>query len=85
VDWLTPERFKMNASICPGDSGGPVHARGSPEVVGVVSLSAMDADDRTRNTSIIVRVDAYRGLIDRARHIADGAPSSELPPVTCAP
>jgi hypothetical protein len=83
VDWLTPEMFKMNASVCPGDSGGPVHARGSPEVVGVVSLSAMDADDRTRNTSIIVRVDAYRGLIDRARHIADGAPPSELPPVAC--
>jgi hypothetical protein len=84
VNWLTPEIFKMDASICPGDSGGPVHARGSPEVVGVVSMSAMDADDKTTNESRMVRVDAYRGLFDRARHIADGAPPSELPPVACA-
>jgi hypothetical protein len=84
VTWLNADTFGMPASICPGDSGGPVHARGSPEVVGVVSLSAMDADDRTRNRSVMVRVDAYRGLFDRARHIADGTPPSELPPVTCA-
>lgn len=84
VDWLTAESFQMSASICPGDSGGPVHAHGSPEVVGVVSLSAMDADDKTTNVSRMVRVDAYRGLFDRARHLADNAPSSELPPVACA-
>jgi hypothetical protein len=81
---VTAETFEMRASICPGDSGGPVHARGSPEVVGVVSQSAMDADDKTRNMSVMVRVDAYRGLFDRARHLADGVPSSELPPVACA-
>jgi hypothetical protein len=83
VDNLTSETFGMRASICPGDSGGPVHARGSPEVVGVVSMSAMDGDDRTSNRSLMVRVDAYRGLFDRARHIADGTPASELPPVAC--
>jgi hypothetical protein len=83
VDGLTSETFGMRASICPGDSGGPVHARGSPEVVGVVSMSAMDGDDRTSNRSLMVRVDAYRPLFDRARHIADGTPASELPPVAC--
>jgi hypothetical protein len=84
VAGVTAETFEMRAAICPGDSGGPVHARGSPQVVGIVSLSAMGADDQTKNMSVMVRVDAYRGLFDRARHIADGVPSSELPPVACA-
>ena len=44
----TQETFVLQASICPGDSGGPVFARGTREVVGVVSQSAMDGDERTR-------------------------------------
>jgi hypothetical protein len=83
VEWVSTDTFEMRASICPGDSGGPVHARGSPEVVGVVSQSAMDGDERTSGRSVMVRVDAYRGLFSRARQIADGTPASELPPVTC--
>jgi hypothetical protein len=84
VDWFNATIFQMRASICPGDSGGPVHVRGSREIVGVVSLSAMDGDDRTSAQSRMVRVDTYRGLFDRARHIADGTPTSELPPVACS-
>ena len=42
----TQETFVLQASICPGDSGGPVIARGTHEVVGVVSQSAMDGDER---------------------------------------
>ncbi len=75
--------IRMTASICPGDSGGPVFARGSHEIVGVVSLSAMDSDERTRNASIMARVDSFRPLFGLARQIADGASRSELPPVSC--
>jgi hypothetical protein len=79
---LTPETFVMRASICPGDSGGPV-LRGSRELVGVVSLSVMDGDESTRNVSVMARVDAFRGLFSNARQIADGVSESELPPVGC--
>jgi len=84
VNALKSGTIQMTASICPGDSGGPVFARGSHEVVGVVSLSAMDGDERTRNASIMARVDAFRSLFGRARQIADGAEPTELPPLSCA-
>lgn len=80
---LQPSTLFVTASVCPGDSGGPVISRGSHEIVGVVSLSAMDADARTRNPSIMARVDSYRPLFAQARLIADGASKSELPPLTC--
>jgi hypothetical protein len=83
VGWLNSDTFGMHASICPGDSGGPVIARGSHEVVGVISHSAMDGDETTNNASVMVRVDAFRSLFGRARQIADGTPASELPPVAC--
>jgi hypothetical protein len=83
VTWLDPETFGMGASICPGDSGGPV-LRGGYEVVGVVSLSAMDGDDRTRNVSVMTRVDNMRALFSNARQVADGVSESELPPVACS-
>ena len=73
----------MTASICPGDSGGPVLSRGGHEVVGVVSLSAMDGDERTRNASIMARLDSFRPLFGHARQIADGVDPSELPPLSC--
>ena len=76
--------IQMTASVCPGDSGGPVFSRGSHEIVGVVSLSAMDADERTRSASIMARVDTFRPLFGHARQIADGASPSELPPLSCA-
>ncbi len=83
IAWLTSGTIGMTASVCPGDSGGPVLARGSHEIVGVVSLSAMDGDDRTRSASIMARVDAFRPLFGLARQIADGASPSELPPPAC--
>jgi secreted trypsin-like serine protease len=75
----------LQASICPGDSGGPVVARGTREVVGVVSQSAMDGDETTRNATILARIDVYRSLFATARLVADGADPSELPPLSCAP
>jgi V8-like Glu-specific endopeptidase len=79
----TLETFVMSASICPGDSGGPVVARGSHEVVGVISQSAMDGDASTRNVTILARLDAFRRMFDVARHVADGADAAEQPPITC--
>lgn len=77
------ETFFMEASVCPGDSGGPVMTRGSHQVVGVVSLSAMDGDERTRAPSIMARIDAYRNVLAQARQIGDGVSRAELPPLSC--
>jgi hypothetical protein len=57
--------------------------RGSHQVVGVVSLSAMDGDERTKAPSIMARIDAYRNVLAQARQIADGASRAELPPLSC--
>jgi secreted trypsin-like serine protease len=73
----------LDASVCPGDSGGPVVVRGTHEVVGVVSLSAMDGDDRTRAPSIMARVDTFRRVFAQGRLIADGMSPAELPPLDC--
>jgi Trypsin len=81
----TQETFVLQASICPGDSGGPVVTRGTREVVGVVSQSAMDGDERTRSATILARIDVYRSVFAAARLVADGADPSELPPLSCAP
>ncbi len=82
---ITGETIEMTASICPGDSGGPLIAHGGHEVVGVVSLSAMDGDDRTRAMSVMARIDAYRSVLSHARLIADGIDPSDLPPLSCSP
>ncbi len=84
VRGLTYETLHLLASVCPGDSGGPAFRRGTTEVVGVVSLSDMDGDERTRGQSVVARIDAYKSLLANARMIGDGAASpNELPPVSC--
>jgi len=80
---LTGETIQVEASICPGDSGGPMLGRGGHEVVGVVSLSAMDGNPNTRELSVMARVDAYRRVLGQARAIADGVDASDLPPLSC--
>jgi hypothetical protein len=87
------DAFAAPASICPGDSGGPALIRWTErrggesvvvsELVGVVSASAMDADDRTEGTTVFTRVDVWRGLFADAREIANGTTPSELPPRSC--
>lgn len=81
---LTAETMHLDASVCPGDSGGPVFVRGSREIVGVVSLSAMDHDERTRGASVMARLDAYRLVFAHAKLVADGHSPNELPPLQCA-
>lgn len=75
--------FETTAAICPGDSGGPVIARGTNDVVGIVSLSAMDHDESTRALSVMARIDAFRSVFVYARAISDGADPSDLPPLAC--
>jgi Trypsin len=78
---MTNDTLQAIASICPGDSGAPVVV--GSEIVGVVSLSAMDSDETTKSLSVFVRLDAYREVFRTARAIADGAEPSELPPLEC--
>jgi Trypsin len=75
--------FEAQASVCPGDSGGPVIDSVTHEVVGVVSLSAMDYDEATRARSVFARIDQAPQLVAYARLIADGADPGDLPPLSC--
>jgi hypothetical protein len=77
-------RFTLEASICPGDSGGPA-LNAEAELVGVVSQSVMDGSERTVNHSEFTRLDAFRSLFANARAVADGASAAELPPVSGCP
>ncbi len=79
IDRVTSGLFNAEASICPGDSGGPVLSR-SREVVGVISASVMDTDPRTRGRSHFARLDKYQQLFSAAQEIAAGRSASELPP-----
>lgn len=73
-------KFVAIASVCPGDSGGPVVSPGRSDVVGVVSASVMDGDDSTASPSVFVRLDVWPELFSAAREIAEGASPNELPP-----
>lgn len=73
-------KFIAIASVCPGDSGGPVVSPGRSDVVGVVSASVMDGDDTTVSPSVFVRLDVWPELFSAAREIAEGASPNELPP-----
>jgi hypothetical protein len=80
---VTPGTFEAQASVCPGDSGGPVLDAITHEVVGVVSLSAMDYDESTRARSVFARVDEMPKLVAYARLVADGADPGDMPPLSC--
>lgn len=78
-------RFRMQAAICPGDSGGPALSREQGEVVGVISASVMDGDESTVGRSEFTRVDAWRAVFANARLVADGQSQAELPPIDGCP
>ena len=84
VTGVARSTFEVQASVCPGDSGGPVLDRVTREVVGVVSLSAMDHDEGTRGRSVFARVDGLAKVIAYARLVADGADPSDLPPLAAS-
>jgi hypothetical protein len=83
VGAISRTTFEVQASVCPGDSGGPAIDRRTREVVGVVSLSAMDHDEATRARSVFARVDGVASLAAYARAMADGAELGDLPPLNC--
>jgi V8-like Glu-specific endopeptidase len=82
IDTIADSRFRANAAICPGDSGGPVMSdRG--EVLGVISAAVMDADERTVGRAEFTRLDHFRAVFARADAVAKGQSQAELPPVDC--
>lgn len=83
VKTVGPLTFGLDASVCPGDSGAPVLSRDNGEIVGVVSLSAMDQDESTSAPSIMARIDRFRSAFAAARMIGDGASAAEVPPLSC--
>ncbi|HEY8039275.1 MAG TPA: trypsin-like serine protease [Polyangiaceae bacterium] len=83
VSAVSAGTFEVQASVCPGDSGGPVLDNATHEVVGVVSLSAMDYDEGTLGRSVFVRVDDMPKLVAYARLVADGADPGDMPPLGC--
>lgn len=84
VEAVSPTTLTLTASVCPGDSGGPLLTPGPhPELVGIVSLSAMDANDRTRAPTLAARIDPFRRVLAHAKLVSDGMAPAELPPLTC--
>ena len=83
IDTISDARFRATASICPGDSGGPVMSD-SGEVLGVISAAVMDADERTVGRAEFTRLDRFRALFARAAAVSKGQSLAELPPVDCA-
>src|SRR5882724_5763980 len=57
IELVSEGRFRLSAAICPGDSGGPAVSGESGDILGVISASAMDGDELTRDRSEFVRVD----------------------------
>jgi len=76
-------RFQLDASICPGDSGGPALDESTGEVVGVISASEMDRSPNTRGRTEFTRVDSWASVFAMARAVVEGVDPEELPPLEC--
>ncbi len=85
VDHITATAFQFEASICPGDSGGPALSRSKGQVVGVISESVMDGDAHTVGRSEFTRVDQWRPVFANAKAISEGSNPAELPPIAGCP
>jgi hypothetical protein len=83
IDQLLFDRFKLSASVCPGDSGGPAISLEEDDVVGDISASVMDADAGTLGRSEFTRLDRWRPVFAAAKLVAECAEPAELPPVDC--
>ena len=83
IELVAEGRFRLSAAICPGDSGGPAVSNDDGSILGVISASAMDGDERTRDRSEFVRVDRWRPLFANAALVASGTSPVELPPIEC--
>ncbi len=85
IDRVLESRFRLDAAICPGDSGGPVLSKKTGEVVGVISASVMDGNEQTIGRSEFTRLDRWRPVFSTAKLIAEGTSPAELPPVDGCP
>lgn len=83
IEELRHRRFRLDASICPGDSGGPAVEAGSGDIVGVISAAVMDASDETLGRAEFTRLDSWASLFTQAQLVVDGMSPNELPPVEC--
>jgi V8-like Glu-specific endopeptidase len=83
IEELYHRAFRLDASICPGDSGGPAVDVTSGEIIGVISAAAMDASDKTLGRAEFTRIDAWRPLFTQAELVVQGMSVNELPPVDC--
>jgi hypothetical protein len=83
IEELMHRRFRLEASICPGDSGGPAVDVGTGDIVGVISAAEMDASDKTLGRSEFTRLDSWASLFTQAQLVVDGLSPNELPPVEC--
>lgn len=82
VEGMDSGRFRLNAAICPGDSGGPVISE-SGQLVGIISASVMDSEEQTRGDSEFTRLDRWRAVFSNAKLIAEGTSPAEIPPLDC--
>ncbi len=80
IDAVSPGQFSAVASVCPGDSGGPICSALRGDLIGVVSASVMDGDEHTKGDSLFTRVDQWPQIFSAAHEISLGASPSELPP-----
>jgi hypothetical protein len=83
VEEVKHRRFRLDASICPGDSGGPAVEADSGEIIGVISAAVMDASDKTLGRAEFTRLDSWAALFTQAQLVVDGMSPNELPPVEC--
>jgi hypothetical protein len=83
IELVSEGRFRLSAAICPGDSGGPAVSGSDGEILGVISASAMDGEELTRDRSEFVRVDHWRTLFAYAALVSAGTSLTEVPPIEC--
>jgi hypothetical protein len=83
IEELSHRRFRLDASICPGDSGGPAVETESGDIIGVISAAVMDANDKTVGRAEFTRLDSWAALFTQAQAVVDGMSLNELPPVEC--
>jgi hypothetical protein len=72
-------QFEAQATICPGDSGGPAFSSAG-DLIGVVSAAVMHPDGKMLDRAQFTRLDVWRHLFSAAHEISLGASPSELPP-----
>jgi V8-like Glu-specific endopeptidase len=82
IQTLTEGRFRLQAAICPGDSGGPA-LNEDGQLIGVISASVMDGSEQTRGESEFTRLDYWLSVFGHAKLIAEGSNPAELPPIDC--